>query len=189
MRHGDDILVDGKRTGEHESTDNITSIRHVTRQATRPRSRAHHNQPSTRNSVGLIRSDHSESQFTELAECCYQPINTQIQRGKRDSPSNNQCTSALLFNIASKFSSTKDISSAGGQLRTSFTLQARWPSMTSSRHGVQHNPRSLRYLAYNPGRVPTKSGSLSTAKHRCQTTLLQVHQAAGTNSFTILDSL
>lgn len=61
-----------KRTGEHESTDIVTSIRYVTRQAgnaTRPRSRAHQSTQYVQPGWPTTRSDHCESQFTELAEC------------------------------------------------------------------------------------------------------------------------
>lgn len=91
------------------------------------------NQPSTCNPVGLPPGPTTASRSSPSSPSVdNHSINIQIQRGKRDSPPNNQCKGALLFNIVSKLPSTH---TSAEVLVVSFERQhapARWLSVTSS---------------------------------------------------------
>lgn len=91
------------------------------------------NQPSTCNSVGLLPGPTTASRsLPNSPSVGNHSINIQIQRGKRDSLSNNQCKGALLFNIVSKLTSTH---TSAEMLVVNFERQhapARWLSVTSS---------------------------------------------------------
>ena len=159
LRHGDDILVDGKRTGEYDQrTSSHRSGTSLVKEVAQPgpgpvlNPNIQYVQPGW----PITRSDHCESQFTELAECNHsiKHSNSTGEEGLRKTISTLACYCSTSSFEAYLQHQQKCLVANFDRLQVPSRMTSSIGVTSSPRLGfapiTKEHPRSLRYLALEP---------------------------------------